>query len=632
MKKFTWSYVGLDTEFIKTVCRNFEFKDISIDCIISSNLEQYIQNLEQNLLLFVYDFENPPFDVSTFLNLQKDYEIYPLNIGIYSDENQVQNITYVFLMPKERLNNRETILNLLLFAEVNKEKFSRILQTWEQQTELINNIPLGMYRTKASGEFIFANSELLRILEVPNISILLQTNASQYYVNPQDRINWINLITNNKIVRNFEFKLKTFTGKIRWIRNNARGVFQKGELVYIEGFLEDITEEKRLREKEARINEKSLQQRLLLIDLFKLRSYFVEDLESAFKEIVVRSLDVLDADRVGIWVNENDNSFICRALYDREQGNFVDGMAFNTKTHSRYINVLNQGIQICTPNIINDLRLSEIMDTYLIPNQIKTVIDTPIFVGDRTWGIFKVEYRKSYEIDREDEWFCHILSFYISNIVETNNALAAKMETKAYALQLEKAYNEVIDLLAKIVEERDPYTAGHQKKVALIAQAIARELGYPENKVKRIYVAGMLHDIGKLYVPSEILTKPTRLSNIEYEIIKVHPTKGYETLKSMKYLEDIAELVYQHHERLDGSGYPRGLKGEEILPEAKILAVADVVEAMLARRPYRPPIKVEEVFQYLESNKGKLFDPIVVETLKKIFQIKIKEITEANSP
>ncbi len=631
MKKFNWSYVGLDPEFINTSCKNFEFKNFSIECILTSNIEQYIQNLEQNLLLFIYDFENPPFDVNVFLNLQRDYEIYPLNIGIYSEEKQVQNLPNVFLMPKELLKDKHTFLNLLFFAEINKEKVSGILNSWNQQAELIQHIPLGMYRTKASGEFLFANPELLRILEVPNFNILLQTNASQYYVNPQDRINWINLITNNRIVRNFEFRLKTFTGKIRWIRNNARGIFQKGRLAYIEGFLEDITEEKRLKEKEARINEKSLQQRLLLIDLFKLRSYFVEDLENAFKEIVVRSLDVLDADRVGIWVNENDNFFTCRALYDREQSNFVDGMAFNTKTHSRYINILSQGIQICTPNVITDLRLSEIIDTYLISNQIKTVIDTPIFVGDRTWGILKVEYRKSYEIDREDEWFCHILSFYISNIVETNNALAAKMETKEYALQLEKAYDEVIDLLAKIVEERDPYTAGHQKKVALIAQAIARELGYPENKVKRIHIAGMLHDIGKLYVPSEILTKPTRLSNIEFEIIKVHPTKGYETLKSMKYLEDIAELVYEHHERIDGSGYPRGLKGDEILPEAKILAVADVVEAMLARRPYRPPIRVEDVFQYLESNKGKLFDPTIVETLKKIFQIKIKEITEANS-
>lgn len=186
-------------------------------------------------------------------------------------------------------------------------------------------------------------------------------------------------------------------------------------------------------------------------------------------------------------------------------------------------------------------------------------------------------------------------------------------------------------MISKILEERDPYTAGHQKKVALIAKAIAQEMGYSVKEANKIYIAGMLHDIGKLYVPAEILTKPAKLNPVEFELVKIHPQKGYETLKSMEYLQDIAEIIYQHHERLDGSGYPRGLKEPEIMPEAKILAVADVVEAMLAHRPYRPRLKVEDVFMYLEKEKGKLFDTEVVEALKKIYNLKIAEITNSSN-
>ncbi|MDI6850970.1 MAG: HD-GYP domain-containing protein, partial [bacterium] len=157
--------------------------------------------------------------------------------------------------------------------------------------------------------------------------------------------------------------------------------------------------------------------------------------------------------------------------------------------------------------------------------------------------------------------------------------------------------------------------------VALIAAAIAKQMGLSEEEQRKLYVAGMLHDIGKLYVPPEILTKPAKLTPVEFELVKIHPEKGYETLITLESLKEIAEIVRQHHERLDGSGYTRGLKNKQIIKEARIIAVADVTEAMLARRPYRPPIPVKEVLKYLDENKGKLFDPEVVEACKKVFSL-----------
>jgi putative nucleotidyltransferase with HDIG domain len=193
--------------------------------------------------------------------------------------------------------------------------------------------------------------------------------------------------------------------------------------------------------------------------------------------------------------------------------------------------------------------------------------------------------------------------------MESARTIEANEEVKKYLKKLEENFDEVISLLSRIVEERDPYTAGHQRKVALIASAIARELGLSQDEQRKLYIAGMLHDIGKLYVPTEILTKPSRLTPLEFEIVKVHPDKGYETLITLESLKEIAEIVRQHHERLDGSGYPKGLKNNQIIKEARILAVADVAEAMLARRPYRPPIPIEEVLKYLEENKGKTLRP-----------------------
>ncbi len=155
---------------------------------------------------------------------------------------------------------------------------------------------------------------------------------------------------------------------------------------------------------------------------------------------------------------------------------------------------------------------------------------------------------------------------------------------------LKRAIDTTIQVMVSAVEVRDPYTAGHQIRTADLAGAIAAEIGLPQDKVEGIHMAGVIHDIGKLSVPSEILFKPTKLSEIEFALIKEHPMKGYEMLKDVESPWPLAEIIYQHHERMDGSGYPRNLKGEENLMEARILAVSDVVESMSSHRPYRPSL------------------------------------------
>ena len=174
--------------------------------------------------------------------------------------------------------------------------------------------------------------------------------------------------------------------------------------------------------------------------------------------------------------------------------------------------------------------------------------------------------------------------------------------------QLVNALNTTIEAMSKTMEWRDPYTAGHQKKVALLSQAIAKKLGWSEEKIRGLYLAALVHDMGKIATPAEILTKPSMLTETEMTLIKEHPKTGYDILKDIPFTWPIAQAVYQHHERLDGSGYPNGISGDAIISEARILAVADTIEAMTSHRPYRPGLGLGKAIELVKAEAGKSLD------------------------
>lgn len=187
------------------------------------------------------------------------------------------------------------------------------------------------------------------------------------------------------------------------------------------------------------------------------------------------------------------------------------------------------------------------------------------------------------------------------------------LEIQEQLFALKRSWNQTIHILASIVEARDPYTAGHQKKVAHLAGELASKMGLPEEQVDHVILAALVHDIGKIEVPSEILSKPAILNPLERQLIQSHPETGSRILSGLQTPWPLAEIVFQHHERLDGSGYPRGLAGEAILPEARIIAVADVVEAMTSHRPYRPAWPLEAVVEEMTRLRGTAYDPAVVD-------------------
>ncbi len=171
-----------------------------------------------------------------------------------------------------------------------------------------------------------------------------------------------------------------------------------------------------------------------------------------------------------------------------------------------------------------------------------------------------------------------------------------------------------VEAIAMIVDSRDPYTAGHQRRVAKLSAAIARKLNLESGQIESIWMAALVHDIGKLQVPAEILSRPRKLTTVEFSLIKIHSQVGYDILKKIKFPWPIAEMVLQHHERMNGSGYPAGLSGEEICLEARIIGVSDVVEAMSSHRPYRPALGVDAAIEEILKNKDILYDPNIVTT------------------
>jgi PAS domain S-box-containing protein len=196
----------------------------------------------------------------------------------------------------------------------------------------------------------------------------------------------------------------------------------------------------------------------------------------------------------------------------------------------------------------------------------------------------------------------------------------AEEQIGRYVKQLQTALMRTVDVATTLSEMRDPYTAGHERRVGEIAAAIGAELGFNEQRIEGLRVAGHLHDVGKMTVPSEILSKPGKLTPIEFQLIQGHPQSSYEVLKDVEFPWPVAEVALQHHERMDGSGYPQGLKGEAILLEARIMAVADVMEAMSSHRPYRPGLGIDKALAEIERGRGSAYDPAVADACLRLFR------------
>ncbi|MGE5396654.1 MAG: HD domain-containing phosphohydrolase [Chitinophagales bacterium] len=233
----------------------------------------------------------------------------------------------------------------------------------------------------------------------------------------------------------------------------------------------------------------------------------------------------------------------------------------------------------------------------------------PILSNGYLLGVITLNVQEGHSRSREEDIFLQAVADTLAGLIVRKRA---EEDLKKSVSELRQVLDGTVAALAACAEKRDPYTAGHQQRVAELGCEIAIEMGISEEIIQSIRVAGTLHDIGKIVVPSEILTKPGELIEAEMTLIRLHPEAGFDILKTIPFGSPVAEIALQHHERLDGSGYPYRLSGDDILMEARILMVADVIEAMSSHRPYRPALGIWKAIDYITDNSGKLFDKEVV--------------------
>lgn len=290
---------------------------------------------------------------------------------------------------------------------------------------------------------------------------------------------------------------------------------------------------------------------------------------------------------------------------------------------------ITQAIQTGKPAIIKNLLVATTRDQWrdeAIKRGYAAMIALPLSENSRIFGSLNIFSGEPDVFDAEE---VKLLKELADDLAYGIIALETRAQGKKSAEELQRSYKKLrkifeqtVNALASAVGKRDPYTTDHQRRVTMLACTIAKEMGLTDEQINGLRLAGMLHDIGKLAVPSEILSKPTRLSDAEFTIIKTHPRVASDILKAIEFPWPIADIVLQHHERIDGSGYPQGLSNNNILLEARILAIADVVEAISSHRPYRPAYSLEYTLEEISKNKAVIYDAEIVDICLKLFREK----------
>lgn len=303
-------------------------------------------------------------------------------------------------------------------------------------------------------------------------------------------------------------------------------------------------------------------------------------------------------------------------------GAYIESLAINWDGDARGQGPTGAAIRNGVPEIVQNIATDPAMAPWrkeALARGIGSSIALPLLDGSRTFGSLTIHAAEPDAFDPDEVKLLVELAGDLSYGVISLRARTAQEES---AERLRRSLQATVLAIANTLEQRDPYTAGHQREVARLAVAMAGEMGVPEDEVEGIYLAGVVHDIGKIQVPAEILAKPGKLSKLEYQIVQAHAQAGYDIIKGVEFPWPVASMIQQHHERMDGAGYPLGLKADQILLGAKIIAVADVVQAMTAHRPYRAALGLDAALAEIEAGRGSHFYPPAVDACIALFRLK----------
>jgi PAS domain S-box-containing protein len=554
----------------------------------------------------------------------------------------------------------------------------------ERFRSIFENATIGIYRTTPGGEILMANPALMAMLGYSSFEELAPRNLNEGGFEPgYDRSQFQEMIDRHGMIRGLQSAWTKRDGSVVHVRESSRAVRDNnGDVLYYEGTVEDITAQK-LAEEELKRKDDLIRiasglaslggwsvnlpaNRTIWTDeaakiherppgfsatMEEAMSFYAPEsrpkIEKLYRECLEKGTPYdeefkkITATGRSIWVQE-----IGEAVWDDTgkiigvQGAFQD-ITERRKLERDYATLFREMLDGFSINrLICDADGRAIDFRFIVVN--------PAFERITGLKLEDIEGKTVREVfpGIEDHWIQRFGRVALTGeplfFEDYAGPLGKYLEVKVFRTapgefavisvditgkkraeeKLQHALQTTIGVLTQTVERRDPYTAGHQRRVGILAGRIAQEMGLDPERVDQIRMSGFVHDLGKISVPAEILSKPGRLSELEMDIIREHPGHGRDILHDVESDWDLAKIVYQHHERLDGSGYPQGLKGDEISLEARILAVADVVEAMASYRPYRPAIGLEEALEEIENNAGILYDPEAAKVCLDLFRNK----------
>jgi len=576
-----------------------EMMGINLHALDTPKYEKFIESRMRNLMengQCIFESEHR----------RKDGSVMPVEINAHIVES----------------GGRKLVLSVIRDITERKQAEEALKESEEKYRSIYENTQVGLYRTRISdGKLVMANDAMAKMFGFDSAEeATAKYITSEHYVDPGTRGRLLGAIQKYGGFDNFEACLTRNDGIARWFQYSGRLVQNKG---YIEGVATDITERKQA---EATIQHANRALATLsAVNRTLVRAANEDELLQAICQAIVEQRGYRLA-WVGYKQHDESKSLKIMARAGHDEG-YLDTAQISWAEIEHGMGPSGRAIrsgttQLCQ-DIANDPQYIPWRDAALKCGHAASIALPLLNESNTVFGILNVYAEEANaftpnEIDLLEE-MAGDLAFGVRALHTRRERDLALVKNQQHLAQLKDSLEDTVRAMAGLVEMRDPYTAGHQARVADLAAAIAKQMGLPEEQVHAIHLAGTVHDLGKIKIPAEILSKPGKITDLEFGLIKVHPQAGYDILKGINFPWPIALMVLQHHERFDGSGYPQGLKGEAILLEARILAVADMVEAMSSHRPYRPGLGIEIALAEITKQRGIYFDPQVVDACLALF-------------